>query len=55
MKYVGDTPIVGYGVNFDINFIYDVNRKLNGTDFKNDYIDVMRMATKQLGGKKEAD
>lgn len=53
LKYVGDTPIVGYGVNFDINFIYDVNRKLNGTDFKNDYIDVMRMATKQLGGKKK--
>ena len=46
-------PIVGYGVNFDINFVYDNVKKYQHVDFNNDYIDVMGIAQKVHGHKQK--
>lgn len=40
--------LVGYNVSFDVNFIYDNLYKALGTTLKNDYVDVMRIARKEL-------
>ena len=53
LSFAGSDIIVGYGVGFDVNFIYDNERRLTGNDFKNDYIDVMQIAQKHLGKKKK--
>lgn len=42
-EFVSDQIILGYNVNFDINFIYDNMYNLFNKEFKNDFIDVMRM------------
>ncbi len=44
--YVGSDILVGYSVNFDINFIYDVLHNTHELDFTNSFIDVMRFAKK---------
>lgn len=36
--------IVGHNVNFDINFIYDVYSELFNKEFKNDFLDTMRLS-----------
>ena len=51
MSFIGDSPVVGYGVSFDMNFMYDKWKALTGQDFKNEYIDVMSIAQK-LNGRK---
>lgn len=51
MSFIGDSPVVGYGVNFDMNFMYDKWKALTGQDFKNEYIDVMSIAQKMNGRK----
>lgn len=51
VKFVGNMPVVGYGVNFDINFIYDNYMKCSGKEFTNDFVDVMGIAQK-LNGRK---
>ncbi len=45
-KFVKDEIIVGYNVNFDINFLYDNYMEYLDKPFTNDYIDVMRIARK---------
>ncbi len=45
-QFLNGEIIVGYNVNFDINFLYDNYVKYLGKPFKNDFIDVMRMARK---------
>lgn len=50
--FIGNDIIIGYNVNFDINFLYDyfdkhLNQKLN-----NDYVDCMRIARKLYPEKK---
>lgn len=42
--YLGDSVIVGHNVNFDINFLYDNFFKCLGCEFKNDYLDTMRLS-----------
>ena len=42
--FIGSDILVGYNVNFDINFIYDVLQETYGVGFTNDFIDVMRLA-----------
>lgn len=44
--FLGNDVIVGYNVNFDINFLYDCFMKNLGHPLTNDFIDGMRMARK---------
>lgn len=44
--FLRDLPIVGYNVNFDINFLYDNFVNVLGKPLTNDYIDGLRMARK---------
>lgn len=44
LAFIGDAPVVGHNVNFDVNFIYDNAERLRLPPFKNDYIDTMRIS-----------
>ena len=44
--FVGDDIVVGYNVNFDINFLYDCMKNHLNVDFNNDYIDCIRISRK---------
>lgn len=46
LDFLGDNIIVGYNVNFDINFLYDNSEKYLGRIIRNDFIDCMRIARK---------
>ena len=46
--FLGDDIIMGYNVNFDINFLYDNILSELGFPLKNDYFDVLRMARRTL-------
>lgn len=51
-NFVGSDLLVGYNVNFDINFLYDkINLFLSGT-FSNSFVDVMRIARRVVSGTK---
>lgn len=43
-KFIADDIIVGYNINFDLNFIYDLTQKYNLPTLNNDYVDVLRFA-----------
>ena len=45
-SFVGDTPVVGHYVGFDINFLYDSFDRYLDRPFSNDYIDTLRVARK---------
>lgn len=45
-SFVGDTPVVGHYVGFDINFLYDSFDRYLERPFSNDYIDTLRVARK---------
>lgn len=44
--FVGDMPVVGHYVGFDINFVYDSFDRYMDRPFSNDYIDTLRLARK---------
>ena len=44
LDFVGSSLLVGYNVNFDINFLYDAAKKLLDIEFNNDFVDVLRIA-----------
>lgn len=44
LDWVGDGPILGRNVNFDINFLYDNAIELCGRPVSNDFIDTLRLA-----------
>ena len=44
--FVGDLPVVGHYVSFDINFLYDSFDRYLDRPFSNDYIDTLRIARK---------
>ena len=44
--FVGDGPVVGHCVSFDINFLYDSFDRYLDRPFSNDYIDTLRIARK---------
>ena len=48
--FLGGDVIVGYNVNFDINFLYDNLMSHFGRPLSNDYVDVLRYARKYLPG-----
>lgn len=43
-NYLDGKVIVGHNVNFDINFLYDVFQRWLSLDFKNDFVDTMRIS-----------
>lgn len=43
-KYLSDDIIVGYNVNFDVNFIYDKLLENCSVKLGNDFVDVLRIA-----------
>ena len=44
--FVGDVPVVGHYVSFDINFLYDSFDRYLDRPFSNDYIDTLRITRK---------
>lgn len=44
--FVGDLPVVGHYVSFDINFLYDSFDRYLDRPFSNDYIDTLRITRK---------
>lgn len=43
-EFIGDDVIIGYNVNFDLNFVYDLCQKFGQKKLTNDYVDVLRFA-----------
>lgn len=48
IKFIQHDILVGYNVNFDINFLYDSSLQYLNIPMTNDFIDIMRIARKQL-------
>ena len=46
--FLGNDVIVGYNVNFDVNFLYDNLLRVHGVLLTNSYVDVLRIARKML-------
>lgn len=46
LEFLGDLPVLGYNVSFDVNFIYAACSNIVKKPFTTDFIDVMRMARK---------
>lgn len=46
IDFISNDIVVGYNVNFDINFIYDDYKGFKNKDFSNNYIDIMRICKK---------
>ena len=42
--FIGDDIVIGYNVNFDLNFLYDLARKFHLPELSNNYVDVLRLA-----------
>ena len=47
-NFIGDDPIVGQNVNFDINFLYDFVDENYKKEFKNNYWDLMKLSRRIL-------
>lgn len=43
-EFIGDDIIIGYNVNFDLNFLYDLSQKYGLPVLNNNYVDVLRLA-----------
>ena len=43
-RFLGDSIIVGYNVNFDVNFLYHNFERVLDVPLTNDFIDILRMA-----------
>lgn len=43
-QFIGNDTIIGYNVNFDLNFLYDLAKKFKLPVLNNDYVDVLRLA-----------
>ena len=52
LSFAGADLLVGYNVNFDINFLYDKIDEMLSLTFSNDFIDVMRIARRILSDAK---
>lgn len=44
LAFVGNSPVVGHNVNFDVNFIYDNAEYLGLPAFSNDFVDTLRIS-----------
>ena len=43
-NFIGEDIVMGYNVNFDINFLYDAILKNSGEIFDNNFVDVLRFS-----------
>jgi len=50
IKFIGDLPVLGHNVNFDINFLYDFGLSHFSRPFSNDYIDTLKIARNIIKG-----
>lgn len=48
VRFLGSDAIVGYNVNFDINFLYDNLLRVHGVLLTNSFVDVLRIARKMV-------
>ena len=48
LEFAGNDTLMGYNVNFDINFLYDALLKNHDKILDNNFVDVMRFARKAL-------
>lgn len=44
LDFISDNIIIAHNANFDVNFIYDNSKQVLNFDFKNDFIDTLRIA-----------
>lgn len=51
-NFVGSDLLIGYNVNFDINFLYDEIKFYLSDTFSNSFVDVMRIARRAVPGSK---
>lgn len=51
-NFVGSDLLIGYNVNFDINFLYDKIKLFLSDTFSNSFVDVMRIARRAVPGSK---
>lgn len=51
-SFVGSDLLIGYNVNFDINFLYDKIQLFLSDTFSNPFVDVMRIARRAVPGLK---
>lgn len=42
--FIGEDIIIGYNINFDLNFVYDLAKKYGEPELNNNYVDVLRLA-----------
>ncbi|MBP5432495.1 3'-5' exonuclease [Ruminococcus sp.] len=47
-EFAGNDMLMGYNVNFDINFLYDNLLRCHGIFLENDFIDILRFARRVL-------
>lgn len=47
-SYIGKDILMGYNVNFDVNFLYDNLLRCHNIPLTNDFVDVLRFARKAL-------
>lgn len=47
-NFIGNDILMGYNVNFDINFLYDGLMRYHDIPLRNDFVDVLRFARKAL-------
>ncbi len=47
-KFIGSDILLGYNVNFDVNFLYDNMMAYIGRPLSNDFVDVLRFSRKAL-------
>lgn len=46
IDFISDDIVIGYNVNFDINFIFDNYKKCKNKEFSNNFVDIMRICKK---------
>lgn len=47
-EFAADDILMGYNVNFDVNFLYDALMICHGKALSNDFVDVLRLTRKAL-------
>jgi len=48
LAFVGEDLLMGYNVNFDVNFLYDNVMRVYGLPLRNNFVDVLRFSRKVL-------